>query len=225
MKCIAVDGPSGAGKSTIARNIAKNLGYIYVDTGALYRAIGFYLIDNNIDLNNINKIIEILPLINIEIKFINSIQNIYLNNKNITNLIRTSEISMATSCISSITEIREFLLNIQKEIGEKSDVIMDGRDIGTVVFPNADIKIFLTASLEERAKRRYKQMSKKGNNISYDSVLHDMKIRDHNDCTREISPLKQSEDYIFVETTGYTLEKSITIITKIIKDKLDYGVL
>ncbi len=220
MKCIAIDGPSGAGKSTIAKNIAKELGYIYVDTGALYRSIALYLINNNINIENHDDIIKSLPNINITINFINNEQRVYLNLIDVTDKIRTPEISIATAKISSIPCVRDFLLKIQNNIAKSSNVIMDGRDIGTVVLPNADIKIFLTATVEERANRRYNQLIKHNINTTYEEVLEDMKIRDNFDYNRKVSPLKQAEDSIFVETTGNELKTSIEIITKIIKERI-----
>lgn len=220
MKCIAIDGPSGAGKSTIAKNIAKKLGYIYVDTGALYRSIALYLISNNINIENRDDIINSLPNINITINFIDNEQRVYLNLIDVTNKIRTPEISIATAKISSIPCVRDFLLKIQNDISKSSNIIMDGRDIGTVVLPNADIKIFLTATVEERAKRRYNQLIKHNIDTTYEEVLEDIKLRDNFDYNRKVSPLKQAEDSIFVETTGNELKTSIEIITKIIKERI-----
>lgn len=218
---IAIDGPAGAGKSTIAKSIAKKLGYIYVDTGALYRSIGYYALVNNIDIRDKNAVVPILTEINIELKYIDNEQHIFLNNENITNKIRTNEVSMAASDVSAINEVRSFLLNLQKEIAAKNDIIMDGRDIGTVILPNAQVKIFLTASAEKRADRRYKELVEKGQNVDYNVILNEIKIRDHNDETREIAPLKKADDAILVDTSDMNLNESINYVYKLISTSLN----
>lgn len=218
---IALDGPAGAGKSTIAKSVAQKLGYIYVDTGALYRSIGYYAILKNIDLSDKNAVISILPEINIKLEYINDLQHIFLNGEDISEKIRTNEVSMAASNVSAITEVRSFLLNLQKEIAFQNNIIMDGRDIGTVILPSAQVKIFLTASAEKRAQRRYSELIEKGQNVEYNSILNEIIKRDHNDETREIAPLKQADDAILVDTSDMNLNGAVNYVNKVITGKLN----
>ena len=218
---IAIDGPAGAGKSTIAKSAAKELGYIYVDTGALYRAIGVGALRAKIETTDNDKVTDLLQDIKVELKFINGEQRVYLNGEDVSDEIRLPDASMAASNVSAIPSVREFLFSLQREIAEKNDVIMDGRDIGTVVLPNAQIKIFLTASSEERATRRHKELILKGHEVNYDDLLAEIKQRDYNDSTREIAPLKQADDAVLIDTTGNTLQQSIKQLTDIIKEKID----
>lgn len=215
---IAIDGPAGAGKSTIARLVAKKLGYIYIDTGALYRAIGLYALKNGVDPSYSEGVSELLDGIKLELKFENGIQRVILCGEDISEEIRVPEVSVAASEVSKIQNVRKFLLNLQKDIAEKSNVIMDGRDIGTVVLPNAQLKIFLTASVEVRAKRRYKELLEKGIVSDYKKVLEDMKKRDYEDSHREISPLVPACDAVILDTTNFSLEESASEILKIIKE-------
>lgn len=215
---IAIDGPAGAGKSSVAKAVSKKLGYKYIDTGAMYRTIAFYILKNNIDYN-LNK--DFLNKIKIDLKFINDEQHLFLNNTDITNKIRTEEISMLTSKISSKDYIRKFLLNLQKDISSKNNVIMDGRDIGSVILPNAQVKIFLTASAEKRAKRRFTELLEKGTICSYDKILEDIFKRDENDTTRKIAPLKMANDAILIDTSKLNLEQSINTVYNTIISKLN----
>lgn len=220
MVSVAIDGPAGAGKSTIAKMLSRKLGFIYVDTGALYRSIGYYSILNGIDYNDNVKVSNLLNTINIDLKIKDDRQYVYINNIDVTDKIRTPEVSMAASSVSAIPRVREFLLNLQKQIAVKNNVIMDGRDIGTVVLPDAKVKIFLTASSEERAKRRYDDLIKENKNIVFEDVLKDIKQRDYNDSTRKIAPLKPADDAKIVDTTGETLERSVSRLYSIIKEQL-----
>ena len=220
MVSVAIDGPAGAGKSTIAKMLSRKLGFIYVDTGALYRSIGYYSILNGIDYKDNVKVSNLLNTINIDLKIKDDRQYVYINNIDVTDRIRTPEVSMAASSVSAIPRVREFLLNLQKQIAVKNNVIMDGRDIGTVVLPDAKVKIFLTASSEERAKRRYDDLIKENKNIVFEDVLKDIKQRDYNDSTRKIAPLKPADDAKIVDTTGETLEQSVSRLYSIIKEQL-----
>ena len=220
MISIAIDGPAGAGKSTIAKEISKKLGYIYIDTGAMYRAIGLFVLEHNIETKDVKGVISLLPLIDLKIKFIDNTQRVFLNGEDVSDKIRQPEVSMAASDVSAIKEVRAFLLDLQKDMAVKNNVLMDGRDIGTVVLPNADVKIFLTASNEERAKRRYNQLKSQGKRITYQDVLDDIIKRDYNDSNRDIAPLKPADDAIIVNTTLDTLEESVNRILSIIKEKI-----
>lgn len=199
---IAVDGPAGAGKSSIARAVAEEIGYIYVDTGALYRSIALYSIENKLDNESL---VNSLDKINIRLEFIDKCQHVFLNDNDVSDKIRTPEVSMGASKVSVIPEVREFLFGLQKKIAAENNIIMDGRDIGTVVLPGADLKVFLTASAEERANRRFKEMT--DSSITYEQVLEDIKQRDYNDMHRDIAPLKQAEDAVLLDTTGMTIEE------------------
>lgn len=199
---IAVDGPAGAGKSSIARAVAEEIGYIYVDTGALYRSIALYSIENKLDNESL---VNSLDKINIRLEFIDKCQHVFLNDNDVSDKIRTPEVSMGASKVSAIPEVREFLFGLQKKIAAENNIIMDGRDIGTVVLPDADLKVFLTASAEERANRRFKEMI--DSSITYEQVLEDIKQRDYNDMHRDIAPLKQAEDAVLLDTTGMTIEE------------------
>lgn len=199
---IAVDGPAGAGKSSIARAVAEEIGYIYVDTGALYRSIALYSIENKLDNESL---VNSLDKINIRLEFIDKCQHVFLNDNDVSDKIRTPEVSMGASKVSAIPEVREFLFGLQKKIAAENNIIMDGRDIGTVVLPDADLKVFLTASAEERANRRFKEMT--DSSITYEQVLEDIKQRDYNDMHRDIAPLKQAEDAVLLDTTGMTIEE------------------
>jgi cytidylate kinase len=218
---IALDGPSGAGKSSVAKRVAMELGFLYVDTGALYRAIGYEVLKRGGKPNDQAFVEDMLPEINIELKHIDSSQRVFVNNEDVTELIRTPEVSMAASAVSAIPAVRRFLFELQRETARKNNVIMDGRDIGTVVLPDADLKVFLTASAEERARRRYDELIQKGIETSYEDVLADMKKRDYDDSHRETAPLKAADDAIFVDTTGHTLEQSVITIKKLIEDKIN----
>lgn len=216
---VAIDGPAGAGKSTIAKAAAKELGFIYVDTGALYRAIAYNAVKTGA-IDDEQKIINMLDLTKVELKYVNGVQAVYLNGEDVSAFIRTPEISMGASKVSAIPQVRAFLLNLQREIASTNNVIMDGRDIATVVLPNADVKIFLFASPECRAERRYKELIEKGESVSFDDVLKDVNQRDYQDSHREIAPLKPSDDSIMADTSELTLQESIDLIVNTIKEKI-----
>lgn len=216
---VAIDGPAGAGKSTIAKAAAKELGFIYVDTGALYRAVAYNAVKTGA-IDDEQKIINMLDSTKVELKYVNGVQAVYLNGEDVSAFIRTPEISMGASKVSAISQVRAFLLNLQREIASTNNVIMDGRDIATVVLPNADVKIFLFASPECRAERRYKELIEKGEEVSFDDVLKDVNQRDYQDSHREIAPLKPSDDSIMADTSEFTLQESIDLIVNIIKEKI-----
>ncbi|MCI6388721.1 MAG: (d)CMP kinase [Ruminococcus sp.] len=217
---VAVDGPAGAGKSTISRAAAKELGFIYVDTGALYRAVGVYALRNGIGTKDSENIEKALKDIVVELKFVGDVQHVFLNGEDVSTEIRTPEASMAASDVSAIPCVREFLFDLQRDIAKKNNCLMDGRDIGTVVLPDAKIKIFLTASAEERAKRRYKELVEKGAKDTYEEVLADLEKRDYQDSHREIAPLKPAEDSVIVDTSDYNFDEAKNIIVNIIKERI-----
>ena len=221
---IAIDGPSGAGKSTLARLLAQELRYIYVDTGAMYRAVGLHVARAGIDSRDRAGIIGQLPDIVIELRYENGVQQIYLNGENVSRAIRTEEASRYASDVSAIPEVRAFLLGMQRALAENADVIMDGRDIGTVVLPQAAIKIFLTASSEERARRRYEELLEKGEDVAYNDVLRHLIERDKNDSARAAAPLLPAEDAVILDTTGNTLEQSLDVLRAVIKEKSNHVV-
>lgn len=219
MISVAIDGPSAAGKSTIAKLAAKKLGFIYVDTGAMYRAIGYFVKSKNINLQDEKNIIKALKEINIDINYIEDQQHIYLNNEDVSEKIRSNEISMAASVVSKIKEVRDFLLDKQRKLAKTNNIIMDGRDIGTVVLPDAQIKIFLTASLNSRANRRFKELKEKNVDITFDEIYNDIKKRDENDINRKIAPLKQAKDAIKLDTSDLSLSQVVEEVINIIKSK------
>lgn len=214
---IAIDGPGGAGKSSLAKAVASRLGIIYVDTGALYRTIGLYMLRNGINPKDTDAVTAALPLFELELKFIDGKQTILLDGQDVGDSIRTPEVSMAASAVSAIGSVREYLLNTQRDIAKKNSVIMDGRDIGTVILPNAEIKIFLTASPEARAKRRYDELILKGQNVSYEQVYNEMVERDTNDSTRALAPCVPAEDSILLDNSELNAEETVAAVLKIIK--------
>lgn len=217
---IAIDGPAGAGKSTIARRAAAELGFIYVDTGALYRSIAYYCISRGIDVKDKSAVVSMLPEITPELKFMDKVQHVFVNGTDVSDKIRTPEVSMGASAVSAYPEVRAFLFDLQRRIAAENNVIMDGRDIGTVVLPHAQLKIFLTASPEARADRRYAELKDKENAPSYEQVLADIIKRDKDDSEREISPLRQAENAVLCDTTSLTLEESISTVIGMIKDTI-----
>lgn len=217
---IAIDGPAGAGKSTIARKAAAELGFIYVDTGALYRAVAYCCISKGADVNAPENVEKLLPDITPELRFIEGVQHVFVNGEDVSDRIRTPEVSMAASKVSAIPAVRAFLFDLQQKIARENNVIMDGRDIGTVVLPNADLKIFLTASPEARADRRFKELKDKPGAPTYEQVLTDIIKRDHDDSTRAVSPLKQAEDAVLCDTTSLSLEQSVDMMIGMIKKLL-----
>lgn len=206
---IAIDGPSATGKSTLAKALAKELSFIYIDTGAMYRAVGLYNIRKNIDLNNEDDVVNTLKDISIDIKYIDKEQRIFLNGEDVSSQIREEKVGMAASIVSTYKKVREVLVELQRSLANVQNVIMDGRDIGTVVLPNASLKIFLTASSEERTKRRYLELKEKGKDVSIEDVAKELKERDERDTKRANSPLTKAEDAILVDTTNMNIEKTI----------------
>ncbi len=216
---IAIDGLSGAGKSTMARAVAKERGIVYLDTGAIYRSVGLYVCQKGIESTDSEKIIPILPEIDIEIKHDETgAQRMVLNGEDVSDAIRTPEISMYASNVSKIPEVRAFLLELQRGYARRESVVMDGRDIGTVVLPDAQLKIFLTASAEKRAYRRYLELVAKGAETTCEAVLEDMKQRDKNDSERDIAPLKAADDAILLDTSDMSLEESIEAVLSLAKE-------
>ncbi len=223
---IAIDGHSSTGKSTVAKQIAKELGYIYVDSGAMYRAVTLYAMRNLfVSKSNFNKeaIIRHLPFIKVEIKFNKELGygEVYLDDENVEKEIRYLEVSQQVSKVAAIPEVRKVLVEIQQEMGKNKGVVMDGRDIGTVVFPDADLKIFMTASTERRAKRRYKELKERGDEITYEEVLKNVKERDYLDSTREVSPLIQAEDAVEFDNSLLDLDEQFEKVLKLAKDKIE----
>ena len=214
---IAIDGPGGAGKSTVAKAVAAKLGIVYVDTGALYRTIGYYVRQKNISPDSREGVVACLPEISINIVYQDGAQHVYLNGEDLGDKIRTPEMSMYASAVSAIPEVRAFLLDTQRDIAKKNSVIMDGRDIGTVILPNADVKIFLTASEQCRAERRYKELIARGQNVTLEDVLAEMNQRDTQDSTRECAPTAAADDAMLLDNTGMTFEETVDAIVDIAK--------
>lgn len=220
MISIAIDGPAGAGKSTISRRLAADLGYVYVDTGALYRSIGLYALRKGADPAKESEVAPILSQISLDLRFIQGEQHVFLNGEDVSKDIRLPEVSMAASSVSAFSAVRAFLFDLQRNMAKEHNIVMDGRDIGTVVLPDAPVKIFLTASPEDRAMRRYKELMGKGVEADYEEVLRDLKQRDYNDSHREIAPLKAAEDAILADTTGKELHESIAYLKNIVETRL-----
>lgn len=218
---IAIDGPSGSGKSTLAKMLARVLGYTYVDTGALYRTIGLYITENGIPLDDTNGIVAALSDIEVELLHDGSgVQHVMLNGIDTGEKIRTSEIAKAASAVSAIPQVRAFLLDTQRNIAKKHNVIMDGRDIGTVIFPDADVKLFLEAGNEARAKRRYAELLEKGESITLEQVLCDMEKRDENDRTRKEAPAIPAVDAVHIDNSDLSREQTLDVALSIIREKL-----
>ncbi len=218
---IALDGPSGAGKSTIAKEVARRLGYVYVDTGALYRSIGLYAVRHGATTTSADEVVPLLDEIQLELKYIDGTQRVIMNGEDVSEEIRTAEIAMAASAVSAIPKVREFLLSLQRTMAEKHNIVMDGRDIGTVILPNAQVKIFMTASAEERAKRRLKEHLAKGQNISYEEILKEINERDYNDSHRAAAPLKKADDAFELDTSNLDIDGSVSAVLEIIDGKLN----
>ena len=219
---IAIDGPSGAGKSTIAKTLAKKLNFIYIDTGAMYRSVGLFALRKGIDIKNEpDKVALSLDEINLTIRYEDGVQHIFLNGEDVSDKIRTPEVSIAASDVAVLPAVRLKLVELQRQLAAKSDVIMDGRDVGTYILPDAEIKIFLTATVEDRARRRFEELQQKGDSSTFEEVLEDMKWRDKNDSSREFAPLKAADDAILVDTTGNTLDQSVKIMSEMICSKID----
>ena len=219
---IAIDGPAGSGKGTIAKALAEKIGFIRLDTGALYRCVTLEVINNNINLTDIDKIVNIAKNMNVKFQKSdneNDLDKVFLNERDVTKSIRSAEVSKLVAEVSTIPQVRSELLKIQRNLAEHHDIIMEGRDIGTVVFPNANLKIYLDADIEERAKRRYKENQGKNINMSYEEVIENIRKRDENDKAKEIGALKKAKDSIVIDTTKLTIEEVVEKIIEIIKNK------
>ena len=220
MISVAIDGPAGAGKSTLARRLAADFGYIYVDTGAMFRTIGLYALRAGKDPKDNEAVDALLPNITLEFAFIEGEQHIYLNGEDVSTAIRTEEVGMAASAVGANPAVRAFLLEMQRDMAKTQNILMDGRDIGTVVLPNATVKIFLTASPEARATRRWKEYQQKGIDTPYEDVLADVKQRDYQDTHRAAAPLKQADDAVLLDTSELNFEQSFEAMKKIITEKV-----
>lgn len=216
---IAIDGPAGAGKSTIAKKVAKEIGFVYVDTGAMYRAIALYFLENNIDVENAEEISCAAKKVDVKLMYVDGEQQVIMNGKNVTTLIRKEEVGKMASFVAKNKQVRLQLLELQRSLANEEDVIMDGRDIGTHVLPNADIKIYLTASSGERANRRYKELCEKGVACNLEEIEQDIIARDEQDMNREIAPLKQAEDAIYLDTSEMNIEQVVDKIISMYKEK------
>lgn len=219
MVSVAIDGPAGAGKSTLARRLAAQLGYIYVDTGAMYRAVGLYALRAGQDPKDNAAVEGLLPQISLRLDCPDGEQHIYLNGEDVSSAIRTEQAGMAASAVGANPAVRAFLLETQRQMARTQNVLMDGRDIGTVVLPDAAVKIFLTASPEARAARRWKEYQEKGQQVSYEQVLEDVRQRDYQDTHREAAPLRQAEDAVLLDTSGLDFEQSLAAMAAIIAEK------
>ncbi len=217
---IAIDGPSGAGKSTLARRLAEKLGYTYVDTGALYRAVGLFVLRQNIDPKDGEAVAAALPQLQVSLRFINGEQHVYLDGEDVSAEIRLHEVSQYASLVSAIPAVRQFLFDTQRKMAEEQNVVMDGRDIGTVVLPFADVKIFLTASAEVRAGRRFAELQQRGQELTFEQVLSDINRRDEQDSNREIAPLKPAPDSVIVDNSLCSLEESLALLYKTVTERL-----
>ncbi len=218
---IAIDGPAGAGKSTISKAIAETLDFIYIDTGAMYRTVALKAITNHIDTKDAQAVCSVLDDLNITIRYDKNGQVIFLNGKDVTKEIRTPDVSIGASDVAVIPEVRLKLVQLQRELASDNNVVMDGRDVGTYVLPDADIKIFLTASVDDRAKRRYEEMLEKGCEYSFNEIKKDIEYRDQNDRNRAFAPLKIAEDAVVLDTSGNELHESIEMILKVIMGKMN----
>ena len=218
---VAIDGPSGAGKSTVARAAAARLGFVYVDTGAMYRAIGLAVCRKGISGEDAAGIIAALPEIDVRLSYQDGAQHVLLCGEDVSDAIRTPEIAYYASKVSAVPEVRKFLLDVQRDMAKKGNILMDGRDIGTVILPDAPVKIFLTASAEKRAERRYLELCQKDRQLTRESVLHDIVERDRQDMTRAAAPLRQADDAVLLDTSDMTLDESIEAVLQIIQEKTE----
>lgn len=209
---VAIDGPAGAGKSTIAKLVAKEMGYVYVDTGAMYRGLAIHFLDKGIQPQETEKVIEACKDAEVTIAYEDAVQHVYLNGKDISSRLRNEEVGNMASVTSAIPEVRKKLLELQQNLAKTQNVIMDGRDIGTCVLPHADVKVYLTASVETRAKRRYQELQEKGEDCNLEEIAHDIEERDRRDMTREIAPLKQAEDAVLVDSSDMTIAEVVKTI-------------
>lgn len=216
---IAIDGPAGAGKSSIAKEAARRLGFIYVDTGALYRTVALNAIRNNVSLNDPAAIAKTLPNAKISLAFADGTQRVMLNGEDVSEQIRTPDVSAGASKVSAVPAVRQYLFDLQKNLAAENDCLMDGRDIGTVVLPNAQLKVFLTASPEERARRRWNQLKEAGTEADYDEILKDVNQRDYQDTHREIAPLKQADDAVLLDTTHMNFEEVVAELLRLTEER------
>ena len=220
MISVAIDGPSGAGKSSVAKKCAELFGFVYVDTGAIYRTIGLAAFNKGIDTKDSTAVISLLPELSIDLRYNeNGEQRMFLSGVDVSGEIRRPEISMCASNVSAVAEVRDYLTDMQRNMAKKYDVIMDGRDIGTVILPDADVKVFLTASADARADRRYKELINKGSKVSYEEVLNDMKRRDEQDINRAAAPLKAAEDAVYLDTSSMSFDDSVKDVCRLIIEK------
>lgn len=214
---VAIDGPAGAGKSTVAKRVAKELGFVYVDTGAMYRALAVFFLKQGLKPEDAEKIAEVCKEAKVSIGYEEGVQQVYLNGENVTSLLRTEEVGNMASVSSAIKEVRAQLLELQRELASTKDVVMDGRDIGTNILPNADVKVYLTASVETRANRRYLELQEKGVACNLQEIAHDIEERDTRDMNREIAPLKQAEDAVLVDSSNMTIDEVVEAIKSLCK--------
>lgn len=221
MVSIAIDGPSGAGKSTLARRLAAQRGWLYVDTGAMYRTIGLFAVREGVDMRSEQAVAALLPRLSMELRYVDGAQHMFLNGEDVSGLIRTEQVSMAASLVSAHPAVRAYLLETQRAFAREHSVVMDGRDIGTVVLPDARVKIFLTADAEERARRRYEELAARGEAAEYEAVLADVKRRDDNDMNRAAAPLRAAADAVTVDTTGLTPEESFALLCEAVQARLE----
>ena len=217
---VALDGPGGAGKSSIAKEIAKKRNIVYVDTGAMYRAIALYMLKNGVNIEDKYTVVDNLANIDIKLGYTDGVQKIYLNGEDVSADIRKNEVSMAASKVSALREVRAFLLDAQRDMAKTQSVVMDGRDIGTIVLPNARVKIYITADSRVRAERRYKELVEKGADISFETVLKDIEDRDYRDIHRDVAPLRQARDAVLLDTSRLDFDRAVQAVEKIIDEKV-----
>ncbi|MBO5037826.1 MAG: (d)CMP kinase [Clostridia bacterium] len=218
---IAIDGPAGAGKSSLAKGLARCLGYTYIDTGALYRSVAYEVLCRNISPNDVEQIKQILPEVKVSFRHVDGVQRVFVNGEDVSEKIRTNEISSAASIVSAIPEVRSFLLDLQRNIAKEQNIVMDGRDIGTVVLPDAAVKIFLTASTQDRAKRRFEEQKDTEHAVSYEEILNSMLERDKNDSERDIAPLKPAADAILLDNSGFQPNETLDSVLKIVGSRIN----
>ena len=220
MFAVAIDGPAGAGKSSVAKAAAQELGFIYVDTGAIYRTIALYVLRQGVDPHQASAVEALLPQVQVSLEYTQQGQKMLLNGEDVTALIRTPEVSMATSACSAIPAVRAYLLQLQRDLAEKNNVLMDGRDIGTVVLPQAQLKVFLTASPQERARRRVAQLAEAGQQADYEAILRDIQQRDYQDSHRETAPLRPAEDAVLLDNSDFTFQQSVERLVGLVRERL-----
>lgn len=220
MRAIAIDGPAGAGKSTIAKRVSAKLGYIYVDTGALYRAVGYTAMTKGVSLEEIEAVLPYLADLAVTIRYVDGVQHVFVNGEDVSSQIRTQEVAAYASKVSALPEVRQFLFDLQQQLARENNVVMDGRDIGTVVLPEADVKIYLTASVEERARRRCKELQEKGAAADLAVIAQEIAQRDYADMNRAIAPLKRAADAVFVDSSDLNLEQAVEAVEAVIRKKI-----